>query len=88
MTANILAAYCFISNNYNFLSKKDEIILVGFSQGAFTVRCLASFISEVGLLRRIEVPYLRLFFQDWLQGKTESLQQKIKTFTDYIFTRM
>ena len=31
-------------------TKNDEIILIGFSRGAFTVRCLASLINDVGLL--------------------------------------
>ena len=33
-----------------YTDAKDEIILIGFSRGAFTVRCLASLIHDVGLL--------------------------------------
>ncbi|KAK2012519.1 hypothetical protein LZ32DRAFT_497852, partial [Colletotrichum eremochloae] len=65
LESNILNAYCFICNNYNFVSKKDEIILVGFSRGAFTVRCLANFINMVGLLRRKGLPFLRPLFESW-----------------------
>ncbi|KAI3538699.1 hypothetical protein CABS02_11663 [Colletotrichum abscissum] len=46
LTSNILNAYCFICNNFNFASGLDEIILTGFSRGAFTVRCLANFIDK------------------------------------------
>lgn len=72
VTANILNAYCFICNNYNFYlqeilpKEKDEIILVGFSRGAFTVRCLAAFISDIGLLRRKALPFLLTLFKAWL----------------------
>jgi hypothetical protein len=43
----------------------DEIILVGFSRGGFTVRCLASFINRVGLLRRRGLAFMRTLFSLW-----------------------
>ena len=72
-TSTILSAYYFLSSNYNLGYKKDEIILVGYSRGAFIVRCLAEFISEVGLLRRIALPFLGLLFKYWVNGKKEDL---------------
>lgn len=75
MTSCILNAYYFLSSNYNFGCHKDEIILVGYSRGAFTVRCLAEFISKVGLLRRVALPFLGLLFQLWVDGKEEELKQ-------------
>lgn len=74
-------AYCFHSNNYNGISTKDEIILVGFSRGAFTVRCLAEFISRVGLLRRKALPFLPVFFEDWVKGDDKSLDQRLQNTT-------
>ena len=65
----MLNAYCFICNNYNFLSLQDEIILVGFSRGAFTVRCLANFISAFGLLRRQGLVFLRKIYRSWKEGE-------------------
>ncbi|KAF3798422.1 hypothetical protein GCG54_00013162 [Colletotrichum gloeosporioides] len=65
LEANILNAYCFICNNYNGSSGKDEIVLVGFSRGAFAVRCLANFIDKVGLLRRKGLTFLRPLFDSW-----------------------
>ncbi|KAK8003266.1 hypothetical protein PG989_002985 [Apiospora arundinis] len=65
LSANILDAYCFICNNYNNRSFLDEIILVGFSRGAFTVRCLARFINDVGLLRRSGLVFLPTLFRLW-----------------------
>lgn len=74
VTSTILNAYYFLSSNYNFAWHEDEIILVGYSRGAFTVRCLAAFISEVGLLRRVALPFLSLLFQLWLNGKDKELK--------------
>ncbi|PVH92738.1 hypothetical protein DM02DRAFT_266774 [Periconia macrospinosa] len=81
VTANILNAYCFICNNFNFASTLDEIVLVGFSRGAFTVRCLANFISKVGLLRRQGLPFLRPLFRLWKRGETTKLNQMADVLT-------
>ncbi|KAK8113440.1 hypothetical protein PG984_013966 [Apiospora sp. TS-2023a] len=58
-------AYCFICNNYNGRSNLDEIILAGFSRGAFTARCLARFINDVGLLRRSGLVFLETLYRLW-----------------------
>ncbi|KAI0533031.1 hypothetical protein GGR58DRAFT_138914 [Xylaria digitata] len=82
ITGNILGAYYFLCLNYNFRYRKDEIILAGFSRGAYTVRCLASFISRVGLIRRKALSFLQELFREWkdesssLQGQIESLKNK------------
>ena len=44
---NILEAYRFIVNNY---AKGDQIYLLGFSRGAYTIRVLAGFMNLVGIL--------------------------------------
>ncbi len=46
---NIQDAYRFIVHNYN---PGDELFLFGFSRGAYTVRSLAGFIRNVGILKR------------------------------------
>lgn len=84
---DILGAYCFLCNNFNFASRKDEIILVGYSRGAFTVRCLANFISCVGLLRRKNLPFLYSLFNEWAQagnaGETAILRKKIEKIPEF-----
>lgn len=75
VTSTILNAYYFLSSNYNFGWHEDEIILVGYSRGAFAVRCLAEFISKVGLLRRVALLFLGLLFQLWLNGKDKELDK-------------
>ncbi len=47
LSANILNAYSFIVLNY---VPGDEIFLLGFSRGAYTVRSLAGLLHEVGIL--------------------------------------
>lgn len=44
---NVLEAYRFLIRNYQ---EGDQIYLIGFSRGAYTVRVLAGFINMVGLL--------------------------------------
>jgi len=65
ISAKIRNAYSFLSHNYNFRTKEDEIILVGFSRGAFAVQCLASFICQTGLLQKQHLYYLRSLFKLW-----------------------
>ena len=49
ISENIREVYSFIATNY---SPGDEIVLIGFSRGAFTVRSVASMIRDIGLLNR------------------------------------
>lgn len=47
LSANIVDAYSFIALNY---VEGDDIFLVGFSRGAYTVRSLAGLLHEIGIL--------------------------------------
>ncbi|KAI1180998.1 hypothetical protein F4777DRAFT_527859 [Nemania sp. FL0916] len=87
ITSGILDAYCFLCNNYNFGAKRDEIILVGYSRGAFTVRCLAAFIDDIGLLRRKNLGFLQLIFKRWLLNEDErsSLRRELNRLRDFSF---
>lgn len=48
-----------IKDGYKFVIDKyqpgDQVVLVGFSRGAYSARCLASFIAECGMLRKAPV---------------------------------
>jgi uncharacterized protein (DUF2235 family) len=44
---------------------KDEIVLIGFSRGAFTVRSIASFIADVGLLKKAGLNYMLKLYRLW-----------------------
>ncbi|KAI1826027.1 hypothetical protein F4861DRAFT_130882 [Xylaria intraflava] len=78
LEGDILNAYCFLCNNYNFSAGNDEIILIGFSRGAFTVRCLADFISQAGLLHPKTLPFLPALFQRWMSAKEEAARERMK----------
>lgn len=51
---DVLQAYCFLSEHY---SEGDQIYLLGFSRGAYSVRVLAGFIHLLGLLRPDQLNY-------------------------------
>lgn len=69
----IREAYGFICDNY--WKNTDEIILIGFSRGAFTVRALASLIEDVGILRGQGRYYLSDIYNRWeRQAEAGNLQ--------------
>lgn len=61
ISENIREVYSFISANY---TPGDEIILIGFSRGAFTVRSVASMIRDIGILTRSGMEYFYPIFKD------------------------
>ncbi|KAI0380921.1 hypothetical protein F5Y04DRAFT_281267 [Hypomontagnella monticulosa] len=58
---NIREAYSFICANY---VDGDEIILIGFSRGAFTARSVGGMISDLGLLTREGMEFFYPVFKD------------------------
>ncbi|KAI0128746.1 hypothetical protein BJ170DRAFT_701492 [Xylariales sp. AK1849] len=58
---NIREAYSYICANY---VDGDEIVLIGFSRGAFTARSIAGLISNLGLLTREGMEYFYPIFKD------------------------
>lgn len=79
ISVKIRNAYSFVAHNYQ---KGDEIILVGFSRGAFAVQCLASLISQAGLLEKKYLYYLRGMFKLWanqeIKGGSTVLGDKVE----------
>ncbi|KFY27869.1 hypothetical protein V493_03250 [Pseudogymnoascus sp. VKM F-4281 (FW-2241)] len=73
-------AYRFIMENYR---EGDKICILGFSRGAYTVRCLTGMLHKVGLLpkqNRAQVPFAYRFYRnDTEKGWKMSAQFK-KTF--------
>lgn len=71
----IKVAYKHICSNY--VGNRDQIILIGFSRGAFIARCVADLICRIGLLTKRGFPYLNLVYQTWstCNGKTYSLNE-------------
>ncbi|KAI0602991.1 hypothetical protein F4775DRAFT_587524 [Biscogniauxia sp. FL1348] len=61
ISENIREAYAYICANY---VDGDEIVLVGFSRGAFTARSIGGMISDLGLLTREGMEYFYPVFKD------------------------
>lgn len=64
LSEHVQAAYNFLAVNY---IRGDEIILIGFSRGAFTARSVGGLIDGVGLLTRKGLPSLSEIYQDYQQ---------------------
>ncbi|MCJ1443944.1 MAG: hypothetical protein MMC23_004444 [Stictis urceolatum] len=62
VTENIREAYEFLASNWQ---PGDEIVLLGFSRGAFTARSISGLISTVGILTRKGISQFQLVFKDW-----------------------
>lgn len=75
LSENIRVAYSFICNNY---APGDEIILIGFSRGAFTARSIAALIYSVGLLTPHGLQYFYQIFKDWENHAIKGWQTPFK----------
>ncbi|MFM7792989.1 MAG: phospholipase effector Tle1 domain-containing protein, partial [Microcystis panniformis] len=72
-------AYRFLVLNYNPKSE-DEIYLLGFSRGAYIVRCLASFIDKCGILKRSKIKEIPLAYQLYRDHNVSSDSAKAQQF--------
>ncbi|KAI1298085.1 hypothetical protein F5Y03DRAFT_368693 [Xylaria venustula] len=73
-------AYRFLMQNYR---EGDKICLLGFSRGAYTVRCLAGMIHKVGLLpasNRSQVNFAYNFYKDDSENGAYLAEEFKKTF--------
>ncbi|KAH8879413.1 hypothetical protein GQ53DRAFT_672154 [Thozetella sp. PMI_491] len=66
---NIRVAYSFLCANY---VDGDEIVLIGFSRGAFTARSVAGMIGDLGLLTRDGMEFFYPIFKDMENWRTEN----------------
>jgi uncharacterized protein (DUF2235 family) len=76
---NVLDTYQFIADNY---LAGDEIFLFGFSRGAFTVRVLAAFIINIGLLKKSFSWKLKFAYKAYMEG-----HEAFKNFCDTLKTQ-
>ncbi|KAI0974219.1 hypothetical protein F4678DRAFT_425047 [Xylaria arbuscula] len=67
----IKEAYSFICRNYNSDKNHEkgrgetEIILIGFSRGAFNARCVADLIDKIRILTKMGIHYLPDIYDAW-----------------------
>ncbi|CEJ55821.1 hypothetical protein PMG11_02052 [Penicillium brasilianum] len=73
---NIREAYSFIATNYE---PGDEIMLIGFSRGAFTARSVAGLIAQIGLLTSRGMEYLYPIFKDSENFRNPDYKDKFPT---------
>ena len=69
LSEHIRGAYSFLANNYaeyEYGKGSDDICLIGFSRGAFTVRSIAAFIDSVGVLNGKGMVWFGTIFHDWV----------------------
>jgi len=62
VSQDIVETYRFICDNYN---PGDEVIIIGFSRGAFTARSIAGMICNLGYLNRAGLDVLPHIFYDY-----------------------
>lgn len=90
---HIREAYAFIANNFTPESQHelddattplDQIVLLGFSRGAYAARAIASLISDVGLLTKRGMDSFWAIFGDWMKQDVEGQQSRwfVATYPD------
>jgi uncharacterized protein (DUF2235 family) len=76
ISEHIREAYAFIANNFDPQTQEDlddpskpidEIVILGFSRGAYTARCIATLITDVGLLTKKGMESFWGIFGDWMK---------------------
>ncbi|KUJ22057.1 uncharacterized protein LY89DRAFT_681395 [Mollisia scopiformis] len=79
ISEHIREAYAFVANNYDpwrpedleaalkdETKPMDEIVILGFSRGAYTARAISSIITDMGLLTRKGMEQFWGIFTDWM----------------------
>jgi len=74
-------AYSFLCMNYD-VNSQDEIYLIGFSQGAYIVRCLAGMISKCGLLKRSKLREIPQAYGLYRDSQISSNDLKVEKFRE------
>lgn len=62
ISEHVREAYAFLAHNY---VEGDEIILLGFSRGAFTARTIGAMVADLGILSMKGMSYFFPIFKDW-----------------------
>lgn len=60
----VLSAYLFLCSNFQEAGP-DMIFLIGFSRGAYAMRCLADLVSKKGLLPKSRLHEVHALLRDW-----------------------
>jgi len=99
ISEHIREAYAFLANNFDPETQEDvddptkpmdEIVLLGFSRGAYTARAIATLITDIGLLTKKGMEDFWGIFGDWMKQDVKgnesewfkSAYGKVVPFTD------
>lgn len=85
---DIVECYRFICDNYTV---GDEIVVIGFSRGAFTARSVADMVCALGFLNHAGIEQLPHIFNDykrWPTWKSESQFDEKKHFLGFTLENM
>jgi hypothetical protein len=85
---DIVECYRFICDNY---AVGDEIVVIGFSRGAFTARSVADMVCALGFLNHAGIEQLPHIFNDykqWPTWKSESQFDEKKHFLGFTLENM
>jgi len=76
----------FLANNFNPESQADvedtskpmdQLVLFGFSRGAFTARAISSLITDIGLLTKVGMESFWGIFGDWMKQNIAGSQSEV-----------
>jgi hypothetical protein len=85
ISEHIREAYAFLANNFDPESQEDvddpskpmdEIVILGFSRGAYTARAIATLITDVGLLTKKGMEDFWGIFGDWMKQDVKGNESK------------
>ncbi|KAF2810917.1 uncharacterized protein BDZ99DRAFT_291009 [Mytilinidion resinicola] len=82
-----------VRNVYSFIclnvgNPEDEIYLVGFSRGAYTVRCILALVNDIGLLTKEDLVHLHALYENWtnLNGSSKTADAGRKAWFESFLT--
>ncbi|KAH7103331.1 hypothetical protein BKA62DRAFT_58079 [Auriculariales sp. MPI-PUGE-AT-0066] len=81
LNENVLEAYNFLANNW---SEGDEILIFGFSRGAYTARALAGLVSQVGFIDQANLEDFPELYRMYKKNLTNTPFRQTKEFKDYV----
>ncbi len=59
---HVVQAYHFIATNYE---ENDEVLLFGFSRGAYTARAVGGLLTQMGLLAAVDLPHFNAVYRHY-----------------------
>ena len=81
LVVNVLEAYNFLVNNYN---EGDQIFCFGFSRGAFTARCIAGLVTDIGVFKPDNMQHFAPLWAAYQKNTAKHEFRKTKEYFQFI----